>query len=53
MSKDFVRTAFEAGNSPGIIKANYDAVATEQEGKLWFSVMPKTAENVIQMAGAA
>jgi len=49
MSKDFVRTAFEAGNSPQIIRSNYDAVATEQEGKLWFSVVPETAKNVIQL----
>jgi integrase len=53
MSKDFVRTAFEAGNSPQIIRSNYDAVATEQEGKLWFSIMPNTTANVIQMKGAA
>ncbi len=53
MSKDTMRTAVEAGNSPQIIRSNYDAVASEQEGKLWFSVMPKTAANVIQMQGAA
>jgi integrase len=53
MSKDYVRTAFEAGNSPQIIRSNYDAVATEQEGKSWFSIMPETAENVVQMKGAA
>jgi integrase len=52
-TKDAVRTAFEAGNSPQIIRSNYDAVVTEQEGKLWFSIMPETAANVIQMAEAA
>ena len=51
--KDAVRTAFEAGNSPQVIRSNYDAVATEQEGKLWFSIVPKTAENVIQIEAAA
>lgn len=51
--KDFVKVAYEAGNSPAMIRSNYDAVATEKEGKLWFSVMPKTAGNVIQMQGAA
>jgi integrase len=51
--KDAVRTAFEAGNSPQVIRSNYDAVATEAEGKLWFSVMPETAKNVIQMANGA
>jgi integrase len=53
MEKDFVKVAYEAGNSPAMIRSNYDAVATEQEGKLWFSVMPKTAANVIQMESAA
>jgi integrase len=51
--KDAMRTAFEAGNSPQVIRSNYDAVATEQEGKLWFSVMPETAKNVIQMGKGA
>ncbi len=53
MLRDFVRVAFEAGNSPAIIKSNYDAVATEAEGKLWFSILPNTADNVIKMQGAA
>ena len=48
-TKDFVRTAFEAGNSPQVIKANYDAVASEIEGKAWFSIMPKVAANVVRM----
>jgi integrase len=51
--KDFIKVAYEAGNSPAMIRSNYDAVATEQEGKLWFSVMPKTADNVVQMEGVA
>ena len=51
--KDAVRTAFEAGNSPQVIRSNYDAVATEAEGKLWFSVLPETAKNVIQMGKKA
>jgi integrase len=51
--KDPVRVSFEAGNSPQVIRSNYDAVATEQEGKLWFSILPKTAENVVQMAKGA
>jgi integrase len=53
MEKDFVRVAYEAGNSPAMIRSNYDAVATEAEGKLWFSVVPETAKNVIQMKVAA
>jgi integrase len=53
MLKDPVRVAFECGNSPQVIRSNYDAVATEQEGQKWFSIMPKTAANVVQMKGAA
>jgi integrase len=49
MEKDFVKVAYEAGNSPAMIRSNYDAVATETEGKLWFSIMPETAKNVIPM----
>jgi len=48
--KDFTRVAFEAGNSPQIIRSNYDAVAQESEGKAWFNLMPEQAENVIQIA---
>jgi integrase len=51
--KDFIRVAFEAGNSPAIIRKTYDGVATEKEGKAWFSIMPKSAGNVIQMAKTA
>ncbi len=51
--KDFVRVAYECGNYPSIIRSNYDAVATEAEGKLWFSIRPDTAKNVIRMKAAA
>ena len=51
--KDFIRVAFEAGNSPAIIRKTYDGVATEAEGKLWFAIMPETAKNVVQIKGAA
>jgi integrase len=51
-SKDFVKTAFEAGNSPQVIRSNYDAVATEQEGKKWFSILPEAATNVFQIVGS-
>jgi integrase len=42
-SKDAIKTAFQVGNTPQVIRSNYDAVATEQEGKLWFSILPETA----------
>lgn len=51
--QDPVKVAFECGNSPDIIRSNYDAVATEQEGKAWFSIMPEVPKNVVQMKGAA
>ncbi|MCE0483119.1 MAG: tyrosine-type recombinase/integrase [Methylacidiphilales bacterium] len=51
--KDFVKVAYEAGNSPAMIRSNYDAVATEQEGKLWFAIMPKVAANVVPMGAIA
>jgi integrase len=51
--KDFVKVAYEAGNSPAMIRSNYDAVALEKEGKTWFSILPETASNIIQMEGAA
>jgi integrase len=50
--KDFIRVAFEAGNSPAIIRKTYDGVATEQEGKAWFSIMPERAGNVLEMKQA-
>ena len=51
--KDFTRVAFEAGNSPQIIRSNYDAVAQEGEARLWFSIKPKTAPNIVEMKEAA
>jgi integrase len=53
MVKDFIKVAFEAGNSPAVIRSNYDAVATEAEGKLWFSILPETAANIISISAAA
>jgi integrase len=52
MTKDFVKTAYEAGSSVAKIQSNYDAVATEAEGKLWFSIMPERAENVLAITAA-
>jgi integrase len=51
--KDIVKVAHEAGNSPAMIRSNYDAVFTEAEGKLWFSIRPKTAKNVVPITAAA
>jgi integrase len=51
--KDFIKVAFEAGNSPAIIRKTYDGVATETEGKLWFSILPEQADNVVPMEAIA
>jgi integrase len=51
--KDPVRVAYEMGNSPSVIRQCYDRVVTEAEGTKWFSVMPKTAANVLQMTVTA
>jgi integrase len=51
--KDAPRVSYEAGNSVRIIQRHYDKVVTESQGKTWFSIMPKTAANVVQMKGAA
>jgi integrase len=53
ITKDAVRVAYECGNSPPIVRSNYDRVVTESQGKAWFSIFPKTAKNVVQMKGAA
>jgi integrase len=53
IAKDPVRVAYECGNSPQIIRSNYDRVVTKSEGKKWFAIMPKTAKNVIRLPVAA
>lgn len=48
--KDVPAVALEAGNSPAVIFTSYRALASEAEGKDWFSILPtKTAENTIPM----
>lgn len=51
MTKDVVRVAHECGNSPAIVRSNYDRVVTESQAKLWFSIMPEVSGNVISIAG--
>jgi len=50
--KDIARVAKEAGNSVKEINKSYDGVATEREGRSWFSLLPETAKNIIQMKAA-
>jgi len=51
--KDAPRVSYEAGNSVRIIQRHYDKVVTESQGKAWFSIMPTTAANVVQIKRAA
>jgi len=37
---DYVKTAFEAGNSPKMIQKHYQALVTEAQAKAWFEIMP-------------
>ena len=43
-------TAQQAGNSPQILRAHYDAVATPEEGRQYFAIQRMTVGNVIRMA---
>jgi len=51
--KDAPRVSYEAGNSVRMIQRHYDKVVTESQGKLWFSVLPETAANVLPMVKTA
>jgi integrase len=51
--KSAAQVALEMGNSPKMVFAHYRKPVTEQDAKLYFSIMPKSAVNVIQMKGAA
>ncbi|MFO1476134.1 MAG: site-specific integrase [Verrucomicrobiota bacterium] len=51
--KNVAQVAYEAGNSPQVIKTNYDAVLTEKKAAAWFAVMPSGgAENVAPLESA-
>jgi integrase len=51
--KSAAQVALEMGNSPKMVFQHYRKPVTEQDAKLYFSIAPKTAANVVQMAGAA
>jgi len=48
--KSAAEVSLEAGNSPSVIFKHYRELATEQEGKEWFSVMPAQAGKVVAIA---
>jgi integrase len=46
-------TAKEAGNSPGVVHANYKGLMTKAQGEAWFNVMPARPGNVVMLSGTA
>lgn len=47
------QVALEAGNSPTMLFRHYRALATTQEGKAWFGIMPTTDKMIIPITAAA
>jgi integrase len=47
--KNIPQVAYEAGNSPEIIRRNYLKVVTEAAAKQWFAILPEKAENVVPL----
>jgi integrase len=45
--QDVNRVALEAGNSPQMIFRHYRELATPQEAKTWFAIVPSQAPNVV------
>jgi integrase len=43
------QVALEAGNSPKMIYRHYRELATPEQAKSWFKIMPDVAENVVPM----
>jgi hypothetical protein len=44
------QVALEAGNSPAIIFKHYRELATENDAKEWFAIMPPARVDVAQVA---
>jgi integrase len=47
--QDVNRVALEAGNSPQMIFRHYRELATPQQAKTWFAIVPETQANVVPM----
>ena len=47
--QDVNRVALEAGNSPQMIFRHYRELATPEHAHTWFSIVPKTAANVVPL----
>ena len=50
VTHDVAKVALESGNSPRIIQREYLELATEEDGKRWFSVMPKPANQKAKLS---
>lgn len=48
--KNVAAVALEAGNSPKMVFQHYRALATEAEGREWFSVVPVQGEKIVAIA---
>jgi integrase len=46
------RVAIEAGNSETIIFKNYRELVTEEEARVWFSILPTGEKNIIPISNA-
>jgi hypothetical protein len=47
--QDVNRVALEAGNSPQMIFRHYRELATPNQAKTWFAIVPLDAKNVVAM----
>jgi integrase len=47
------KVALEAGNSPQMIFKHYRELVRPEDAKIWFSLKPENATNVIQMSAAS
>jgi integrase len=50
--QDVNRVALEAGNSPQMIFRHYRELATPEQARTWFAIMPDRARNIVPLASA-
>ena len=48
--QDVNRVALEAGNSPQMIFRHYRELATPEQARTWFAIMPDRARNIVPLA---
>ena len=49
LSGDVARVALESGNSPAVVHAHYRGLATTDDAKAFFSIMPPTQESGVRL----